>query len=61
MIHVQSNENDNDDETLNDEQIETTQKSLRLLNDQHGYQQNRSTVPVFGDDDENNKVANIHI
>jgi hypothetical protein len=58
MIHVQSH---NDDEQLNDEQIEMNKKSLQLLNENDGYEQMRSTTPIYGDKDTNNKIANIHI
>jgi hypothetical protein len=63
MIHVQShvNENDDDDQYLNDEQIETTKKSLQLLSDNTGYQQKRSTTPIYGDGDTNHQVADVHI
>ncbi|CAF4404276.1 unnamed protein product, partial [Adineta steineri] len=61
MIHVQSNINENDDETLNDEQVQTNKKSLQLLHDNNGYEQARSTTPVYGDDERNHKVPNIHI
>ncbi|CAF0785681.1 unnamed protein product [Adineta steineri] len=61
MIHVQSNINENDDETLNDEQVQTNKKSLQLLHNNNGYEQARSTTPVYGDDDRNHKVPNIHI
>lgn len=57
MIHVQSNS----DENLNDEQIEMNKKSLQLLNDNDGYRQMHSTTPIYGDEDANDKVANIHI
>jgi hypothetical protein len=63
MIHVQShiNENDDDDQNLNDEQIETTKKSIQLLSDNSGHQQKRSTTPIFGDGDTEDTVANVHI
>ncbi|CAF2874688.1 unnamed protein product [Rotaria sp. Silwood2] len=63
MIHVQSNLNENDDEKLNEEQIETTKKSLQLLNnniDEH--QQIRSTTKsVYGGENTKDKVATIDI
>jgi len=59
MIHVQSHENDN--ETLDDEQAETNKKSLQLLNDNNRYEQKRSTTPVYGDEDTNTTVAQVHI
>jgi hypothetical protein len=59
MIHVQSHENDN--EALDDEQAETNKKSLQLLNDNNRYEQKRSTTPVYGDEDTNTTVAQVHI
>lgn len=38
-----------------------TKKSLQLLNENDGYQQMRSTTPLYGDKDAKDKVANIHI
>ncbi|CAF1466757.1 unnamed protein product [Adineta ricciae] len=62
MIHVQSNTNEyDDDEELNNEQVQTTKKSLKLLDENNGYQSIRAATPVFGDDDTDRKVANIHI
>jgi hypothetical protein len=61
MIHVQSNINENDDEKLNDEQIEMNKKSLQLLNEYDGYEEMRSTTPIYGDGNTNDKIANIHI
>ncbi|UJR25433.1 hypothetical protein I4U23_006780 [Adineta vaga] len=65
MIHVQSQSNNNDDhdndDDLDEEQVETTKKSLKLLNENNGYQPARATTPVYGDDDTDKKVANIHI
>jgi hypothetical protein len=65
LIHVQSRLNgDEDDEPsskLNDEEIATTKSSLQLLNDHDGYRPARSTTPVYGDDDANDRVANIRI
>ncbi len=63
MIHVQShiNENDEDEQNLNDEQIETTKKSLQLLSDNNGYQPKRSTTQIYGEGDIHDKVANVHI
>jgi len=65
MIHVQSHIDENDDDkqeqTFDDEQIETTKKSLQLLNDADGYEPIRSTTPIYGDRNANDKVANIHI
>lgn len=65
MIHVQSqvheNGDDDDDQNLNDEQIETNKKSIQLLSDTSGYQQKRVATPIFGDGDTEDKVANVHI
>jgi hypothetical protein len=61
MIHVQSNLNENDDEQLNDEQIETNKKSVQLLNDQDQYRPTSASTPVYGDRDAHDKVANVDI
>ena len=71
MIHVQTyaqengndddDDDDYDDQRLNDEQVEMTKKSLRLLDENNGYQPARATTPVYGDDDAEKRVANIQI
>ncbi|CAF1009987.1 unnamed protein product [Rotaria sordida] len=63
IIHVQGNLNENDDEKLNEEQIETTKKSIQLLNNNDEYRQIRSTTttPVYGNGNTNDKVAAIDI
>ena len=62
MIHVQSNSHEHDDnEELDNDQVQTTKKSLKLLDENNGYQSIRAATPVFGDDDTDRKVANIHI
>lgn len=61
MIHVQSQIHDEDDEQLNEEQREMTNKSLQLLNDRKNYPPQRATTPIYGDGNTEDKVPNIHI
>lgn len=61
MIYVQSQLNEDDEQQLNDEQIQMTKKSLQLLNENDGYQQARSTTPIYGDKNVDDQIANIHI
>jgi len=59
MIHVQSRDDGN--LQLNNEQRSATQTSLQLLNETDGYRPMRSTTPVYGDEDADETIANIHI
>ena len=59
MIHVQSH--DDGQSQINEEQRSATQNSLQLLNENDGYKAMRSTTPIYGDDDTNETIANIHI
>ncbi|CAF3339030.1 unnamed protein product [Rotaria sp. Silwood1] len=62
MIHVQSNLNENNDEKLNEEQIETTKKSLQLLNNNDEHRKmNSTTTSVYGDGNTKYQVATIDI
>ncbi|CAF0969870.1 unnamed protein product [Rotaria sordida] len=67
MIHVQSHLNDDDDDNnrnfeLNDEQRAATKNSIQLLNNNNdGYKAVRSITPVYGNEDSNEKIANIYI
>jgi hypothetical protein len=64
MIHVQSHLNEDEEDKnaqLNAEQIETTKSSLQLLNENDGYKPIRSATPVYGDENSNEKIANIYI
>jgi len=60
IIHVQTCDDD-DNSQLNDEQKSATQNSIQLLNENNGYKHLRSTTPVYGDEDSNEKIANIYI
>ncbi len=59
MIHVQTREDGNDQ--LNDEQRSATQNSIQLLHENDGYKLMRSTTPIYGDEDLNERIADIHI
>jgi hypothetical protein len=59
MIHVQSRDDGNSQ--LNDEQRTETQNSLQLLNENDDYKPIRPTTPIYGDEDANEKISNIHI
>ncbi len=59
MIYVESHDNENIH--LTDEQRSTTQNSIQLLNENDVYKSRRSTTPIYGDDDLNETISNIHI
>ena len=59
MIHVQAR--DDGEGQLNDEQRSATQNSIQLLNDIDGYKPMRSTTPIYGEEELNEKIADIHI
>jgi hypothetical protein len=59
MIHVQTRDDGNDQ--LNDEQRSATQNSIQLLHENDGYKLIRSTTPIYGDEDLNERIADIHI
>jgi hypothetical protein len=59
MIHVQSRDNENFQ--LNDEQRSATQNSIELLNINDSYRPIRSRTPVYGDENSNEKIADIDI
>ncbi len=59
MIYVESHDNENIH--LTDEQRSTTQNSIQLLNENDAYKSRRSTTPIYGDNDLNETISNIHI
>ncbi|CAF4027852.1 unnamed protein product [Rotaria sp. Silwood2] len=66
MIHVQSRLTDDDADDyenfeLNDEQRVATKNSIQLLNNNDAYKSVRSITPVYGNEDTNEKIANIYI